>query len=378
MNICVFNWLDRANPLAGGAELHLHETFSRLAAAGHAVTVISSGWGGGEPTKTVLDGMTVIRTGRRLSYPLGVRSAYARARRTGPFDVVVEDLNKVPLFTPMWIDRPLVLLVHHLFGETAFSEAALPIAAATWLLERPIGRVYRGIPAISVSESTRADLAVRGLNPDDIEVIHNGVDLERFSPAGQRSETPTLLYLGRLKRYKRIEVILEALARLKARGHEVVFEIAGTGDHRKALEARVRALDLTQSVRFLGYVSEEEKVAAFRRSWVHVLMSEKEGWGLTNVEAAACGTATVAANAPGLRDSVKDGETGVLVDGEDPERLAKALQTFVASKETTEAFGRRAAAFARTLTWDRSAEAVLRRLARASEGDAGGVPRVRR
>lgn len=365
MNICVFNWLDRANPLAGGAELHLHETFGRLAAQGHSVTVISSGWGEDEPSETVIDGMTVLRTGRRLSYPLGVRSAYARAQRRGDFDVVVEDLNKVPLFTPMWIEEPLVLLVHHLFGETAFSEAPLPLAAATWLLERPIGRVYRGVPGIAVSESTKTDLADRGLDANDIEVIHNGVDLDRFNPADDRSSVPTLLYLGRLKKYKRIEVILEALARLKSAGHEVVFEIAGTGDHREALEDRTRALGLGQNVRFLGYVSEDEKVAAFRRSWVHVLMSEKEGWGLTNVEAAACGTTTVAADAPGLRDSVRDGETGVLVDGDDAEALAETLRTFVADRETTEAFGKRAAAFAQTLTWDRSAADVLKVLARA-------------
>ncbi len=355
----MLNWLDRENPLAGGAELHLHETFGRIASAGHDVTLITSGWKGAEDPETSLDGMSVVRCGSRMTYPLFVRRAYAVAKKSGAFDVVVEDLNKVPLFTPFWAEAPMALLVHHLFGATAFQEASAPVAAATWLLERPIGRVYRGVPTVAVSESTATDLVRRGLDRRDVEVIHNGVDLSRFSPSETRASVPTILYLGRLKRYKRIEVVLDAVAVLRDRGTEVRLIIAGTGDHRSALDQRVRKLALGRQVDFLGYVTEEDKVAAFRESWVHVLMSEKEGWGLTNIEAGACGTATVAANAPGLRDSVRDGETGVLVSGDNVSELADALGRFVTDRVYADTMGANAARYAQSLTWDNTANAVL-------------------
>ncbi len=364
MRICVLNWLDRENPQAGGAELHLHEAFGRIASAGHDVTVISSGWGEDEPSRTTLDHMTVIRCGQRLTYPLFVRQAFRAAHAEQAFDLVVEDLNKVPIFSPYWTGVPVVLLVHHLFGETAFQEAPWPMAAATWLLERPIGRTYHGLPVIAVSRSTADDLVSRGLEAADIEVIHNGVDLGRFTPSSNRAETPTLLYLGRLKRYKRIDLILAALAALRGRGHDARLLIAGTGDYRDTLVEQVRALGLSQHVDFLGYISEDDKVRVFQESWVHVLMSEKEGWGLTNVEAGACGTATVAADAPGLRDSVQDGQTGVLVPGDNVGALTEALVRFVTDRAYVESMGSRAAEFAQSLTWDSTAGAILGTLTR--------------
>ena len=109
----------------------------------------------GAAPRVELEGIEVHRTGRRYSFTLKARPYFRRHLAQRPFDVIVEDLNKVPLFTPRWSDRPVVLLVHHLFGATAFQEAALPLAAATWLMERPVPRVYRDLPVIAVSGSTK-------------------------------------------------------------------------------------------------------------------------------------------------------------------------------------------------------------------------------
>ena len=162
MKILVLNWQDLANPQSGGAEIHLHEIFGRLAARGHEVTLLCSGWPGARP-RAENSGMHIHRTGARNTYSVAAPRYFRRTLADHPWDVVVEDLNKVPLFTPYWIKRPLVLLVHHLFGATAFREASAPFAAATWLLERPIPFAYRGLPTQAVSESTADDLAARGL-----------------------------------------------------------------------------------------------------------------------------------------------------------------------------------------------------------------------
>ncbi|HEY3257577.1 MAG TPA: glycosyltransferase family 4 protein, partial [Gemmatimonadaceae bacterium] len=153
MRILVLNWQDRENPQAGGAEVHLHQIFGRLAARGNKVDLLCSGWGEAAP-RAIIDGIDVHRVGSRYSYPFLAHRYYRRNLDSRKYDVVIEDLNKAPLYTPLWKTNRLVALVHHLFGATAFRETAAPLAAALWLAERPVGRLYRDIPFEAVSEST--------------------------------------------------------------------------------------------------------------------------------------------------------------------------------------------------------------------------------
>jgi glycosyltransferase involved in cell wall biosynthesis len=313
-----------------------------------------------------LDGMKVHRVGRRLSFAVRGPLYFRKAWGEGSFDVIVEDLNKVPVFLPLLTRTPVVLLVHHLFGITAFQEAALPLAAATWLLERPLPWVYASGTTVAVSPSTAVDLGRRGLSASEIEIVHNGVDLDRFSPdpGVPRFPSPTALYLGRLKRYKRVDLILRAVARLRKGGIRTSLLVAGKGDDESRLRTLSRRLGLGESVSFLGFVDEEEKINLFRRAWVHVLTSPKEGWGISALEAAACGTPTLASDSPGLRDVVRDGETGVLVPHADVRALARGLRSFVENPRQGEEMGGEARRFAERFTWDDSA----RRMSRVLEG----------
>lgn len=357
MRILVLNWLDRENPRAGGAEIHLHEVFGRLARRGHDVTVLSSGFTGA-PARASLDGMQVLRTGGRHTYGVAAPLYHRRHLRGEAFDVVVEDLNKVPVWSPCWVEVPVLLLVHHLFGETAFRQASFPVAAATWLLERPLPVAYRGVPTVAVSESTAKDLVDRGLDPASIRVIHNGIDVDRYRPTPgiPPFPRPTVLYLGRLKRYKRIDLVLRAMASLRDRGVACELLVAGRGDERPRLERLAGRLDLEDRVQFLGWVSEDRKLELLRRAWVHVLTSEKEGWGISNLEAGACGTPTVASDSPGLRDSVVDGRTGRLVPHGDDEALAGALETLLTDDSLREDLGAGARRFAEDHSWETAAD----------------------
>jgi glycosyltransferase involved in cell wall biosynthesis len=365
LRILVVNWLDRENPQAGGAEEHLHEVFGRLAARGHSVSALVSGWAGCAP-RAELDGIDVRRTGRRYTFSLAAPRHYRRHLRSLEFDVVVEDLNKVPVFSPLWLRAPVVLLAHHLFGVTAFQAGAFPVAAATWLLERPIPFVFGDVATVAVSESTREDLVERGLRRDRIEVIPNGIDLERYTPdPAAKTERPSLLFLGRLKRYKRVDLVIRAAARLAADGVDVDLWIGGTGDRADALRGLAARLGVSDRVSFLGFVTEQRKLELMRSAWVHVLTSSKEGWGISNLEAAACGTPTVASDAPGLRESVVDGVTGRLVPHGDVGALAAALRTLVHDPSLRRKMSEEARAFAGRYSWDASADAfeqLLRRV----------------
>ena len=361
MNIQVINWQDRENPQAGGAEAHLHEIFGRLARRGHQVTLLCSGFSDAPP-RVVLDGIDVHRVGTRYTFPLAAWPYWNRVFARAHADVLIEDINKIPLLTPWWGARRTVALVHHLFGTTAFAEASVPVATAVWASERPLGWFYRDVPFEAVSESTKSDLVSRGIPASAITVIHNGVDAAALTPDPlARSPVPRFAYLGRLKRYKQVDLIVQAFARL---AHPAAtLDIAGTGDDRARLEQLARSLDLGHRVRFLGFVTEAEKLALLRSAWAMVFTSSKEGWGITNLEAAACGTPVIASDSPGLRDSVVHGETGYLVPHGDVTALAGAMRTIAAAPGLVETLGRRARAFAETLTWDRAAQATEAHLA---------------
>jgi glycosyltransferase involved in cell wall biosynthesis len=360
VRILVLNWQDHQNPQSGGAELHLKEVFGRIAARGHRVDLLCSSWENA-PQRVNLNGIDVHRVGNRQTYPFVARRYYAARLASNNYDVVVEDLNKVPLYTPLWGLHRLVALVHHLFGSAVFREAPLPLAAAVWLSERPLGALYRRVPFEAVSISTADDLVARGIPRGSVRVIYNGVDSARLTPdPSERSRTPLFIYLGRLKKYKQVDLVIRAFSQLNV--PEARLEIAGTGDYRAALEGLVKSLQLTDRVKFLGFIPEDEKIHLLRRAWASTLASPKEGWGISNLEAAACATPVIAANSPGIRESVIDGETGFLVPQNDAQALAGAMRGLVESPSLVSSLGAAGRRFAETFTWDRTANDTLAHL----------------
>jgi glycosyltransferase involved in cell wall biosynthesis len=369
VNILLVNWQDRANPYAGGAEIHLFEIFGRLALRGHRVRLVCSGWEGA-PERASIEGLSIQRVGGRNSFALLGRRAVQRAIRAERPDIIVEDINKLPLFLALGTKLPFCAIVPHLFGVTAFEEAPWPVAATVWAAERPLPRAYRRADFHAISESTRDDLIARGVPSGRVRVIHPGVDSGRFTPGppGRRSTAPSFLYVGRLRRYKGIGLAIEALALARRQRPDLRLEIAGTGDYRRELERLVARLELHKAVTFHGFVSEERKIDLMRWAWANVFPSPKEGWGITVIEAAACGTPSLASDSPGLRDSVRHGETGFLVPHGDVEGLAARMIELGDTPSLVTRLGERARRFAESLSWERTAAATEQHLLDIIEG----------
>jgi glycosyltransferase involved in cell wall biosynthesis len=366
VRLLLVNWQDIENPQGGGAEIHLHEIFGRLARKGHEITLLCGGWPG-SARRTCIDGMEIHRVGTRATFGARALPFFRRHLARAPWDLIVEDINKVPLYTPLWSTHRVVALVPHLFGATAFLELAAPLAAAVWVSERPLGRVYRTVPFQAISESTRDDLVARGIPRRSIEVIYPGIDTSTYTPLpASRSPLPTFAYLGRLKKYKGVHHVIRAFSAM--RNPDATLDIAGAGDYRPELEAMARSLDLGARVRFLGRISEAEKLALLRRAWGLVFASPKEGWGITNLEAAACATPVVASNSPGIRESIRHGETGFLTPHGDIAGMAAALDRLASSAELVEQLGKNARRFAETFTWERAADETERHLIRLTGG----------
>jgi glycosyltransferase involved in cell wall biosynthesis len=353
VRILVVNWQDRENPQGGGAETHLHEIFGRIAARGHTVHLLCSGFKGA-PSRATLDGIDVFRVGGRYTFQFVARRFYRKHLAGSGYDVVIEDMNKIPLFVPRWKPRRAVALVHHLFGTTAFREASAPVAAIVWLSERPIRWIYRDTPFEAVSDSTTQDLVSRGIPRQNVRVIYNGVDVEALTPnPAERSATPLFSYFGRLKKYKRVDIVIRAFAELD--NPDARLEVAGSGDFRPSLEKLVASLGIQERVKFAGRITEEEKLSLLRRSWASVIASPKEGWGITNLETAACGTPVIAVDSPGIRESVVDGKTGFLVTSS-PGAIAQRMRELIAQPGLVETLGRQGRKFAEGFTWERAAD----------------------
>ncbi|MBI3971824.1 MAG: glycosyltransferase family 4 protein [Chloroflexi bacterium] len=377
MRILVVNWFDWTHPLWGGAEVYLREVYRRLAARGHDVTLLCSTYAGGA-AEAVEDGIRVVRRGNFWTFHLQVPWFYRRdpALAGQAWDCVFEYTNKVPMLTPLFVRAPLIAVAHHLFGASIFHESKAPIAAYVYLMERLIPVVYRRTPWIAVSPSTRQDLVALGIPAGNIHVIPNGIDSGLFSPRRHRDtekmetkvvsvspclrgEPPIIAWIGRMKRYKRVDVLLRAMPLVLERVPEARLELAGDGPEAPRLRALAGRLGLAaETVRFLGAVTEEEKLALLRRATVLAQPSLKEGWGRTVLEAAACGVPAVASDVPGLRDSVLPNETGLLVPPTKPDALAGAVLSLLLDPDRRRTLGQAARAYARRFTWDDAALAT--------------------
>ena len=358
MRILAVNWRDRQDPMGGGAEVHLHELLRRLVEWGHEVTWLACSWPGAPEEEVRDDGIRYRRAGHwaiaNFVLPRLMKDELSRRE----YDVVIEDINKIPFFTPRHTDLPVLAVVPHLFGGTVFRETNPIFGTYVWLSERPIPRVYRDCRFMAISESTRDDLVERGIDRDRIEVIHCGMEHERYfrEDPPQRGTDPRIIHLGRLRRYKSVDVVVRAIPKIREVFPNVSLQIIGDGPDEDRLRKMVGKLGIEGSVNFMGYRPREEIVDELYRTHLFLNPSPKEGWGLTVIEANECGVPVVASRRPGLQDSVRDGETGLLAEYGDPDDFAAKALTLLTDPPLWRMMSDNAVTWARGFSWDDAAK----------------------
>ncbi|MBM4160724.1 MAG: glycosyltransferase family 4 protein [Ignavibacteria bacterium] len=370
MKILVLNWQDIKNPLGGGAEVHLHEIFKRIAVQGHAVTLFCCSFAGAKREEWV-DGIRVLRQGHRSLFNFLVAPRYRWQFRHEQYDVVVDDINKIPFYSPLYVKEPLVGIVHHFFGKSIFLEASLPAATYVAASEKLAARVYRNTPLAVVSESTRQELIELGFSADKMFIVPNCVDHSSYRPAEQPESARLIVgHLGRLKKYKSVDHLLRAFQIVSQEVPEARLVIIGEGNHRSELERLARALRLSDVVQFTGYLTKEETVRQLHQMSLAVSCSIKEGWGLTVIEANACGVPVIASDVPGLRDSVVDEKTGLLYEYGNIEQLAQKILLLLRDEHLRTRLRNEAITWAQSFDWNESAKKMidLMEWARTSKG----------
>jgi len=361
MKILIFNWEDIKNPLAGGAEVHLHEVFSRIARLGHDVTLYCCAVPGA-PAEEELNGIRIIRRGGRYLFNYRVPYAYYTHFRKQHVDVIVDDMNKIPFFTPLFVRETLVGITHHLFGTSIFRETNALFAAYVFVMEYLAVRLYRRrrIPFVVGSPSTYRELLAKRFRSEDVTLVNYAVDHGLHRRTGiPKYPTPLIGYFGRLKKYKSVDHLLLAMPSVIRQIPDVKVIIVGEGDDRPRLEKTTRELGLERQVEFTGFVDERRKVELLQQMWVKVTTSTKEGWGLTVLEANACGTPVISSNVPGLRDAVRDNETGLLYTYGAIDELAEKIVRVISDAALRERLTLNALRWAKEFDWEIAARRTL-------------------
>jgi len=356
MNILALNWNDLKNPFAGGAEVHLEELLRRLVTYGHTVTLFCSGWRDCTPEE-IIKGVRIIRRGNRYNFNLIAPGHLRRLARKERFDILIEDINKIPFYTPLYLDMKRLIVIPHLFATTVFRETNFVLGSYIYLAERPMVPIYRKHKFNVISESTADDMTDRGVPRENISIVHCGIDRDLYShdPEVVKYDRPTILYLGRIKKYKSVQHLIRALVLVREQVSDARLMVVGSGDYTDNLKSLADSLGVAADVEFPGFVSQQEKVDRMRRSHVAVLPSPKEGWGLTNIESSSVGTAVVAADSPGLRDSVSNGVSGFLYPYGDVEALAEKLITVLKNEDVRRKLEQGGLEWARHFDWDDAA-----------------------
>jgi len=355
VRILAVNWRDIGDPLGGGAEQHLHHILAGAAAAGHEVELIVSAYAGA-PASEVRDGVRIHRHGdwrvANFLLPWFVRQRL----REEAWDLLVEDINKIPFYTPLYAGPvPVLAIVPHLFGRTVYRETNPLAATYVWAGEWPLAAVYRRAWFEVISPSTQDDLVRRGIARDRTAVVYCGLDHERFRLADPpaRAETPLVVCWSRLRRYKSNDVAIRAFAHIREELPDAEMLIMGRGPDEARLRRLASRLGLDDTIRFTGHLPWDELVATLHRAHLCLNPSPKEGWGLTVVEANQCGLPVVASDRPGLRDSVRDGQTGLLVPYGDPRAMAQAALSLLHDQDLWACFSDAARTWAATFSWPR-------------------------
>jgi len=373
-SVLLLCWRDTGHPQGGGSETYLQRIGAQLAASGVAVTLRTARYPGA-PRREVIDGVRINRVGGRYSVYVWALLAMAAARiGLGPLrrvrpDVVVDTQNGLPFLARLVYGRRVAVLVHHCHREQ-WPVAGPVLGRLGWFVESRLSpRVHRRNQYVTVSLPSARDLVGLGIANDRIALVRNGLDdVPESSLRGPRAGHPRVLVLSRLVPHKQIEDALAAVALLRPSIPGLHLDIVGGGWWWQRLVEHAARLGIGDAVTFHGHVDDVTKHHVMQQSWVHVLPSRKEGWGLAVIEAAQHAVPTIGyRSSGGLADSIIDGVTGVLVDSR--AELVNRLQQLLTDPVQRDQLGAKAQARSAEFSWRQSADAMRTVLESVLTGD---------
>lgn len=315
MKILWLAWRDIKNPNSGGAEKVTFEIAKRLVKNGHKITIFTSHFEGSKSHESI-NGIKILRSGGLISCRFQAFLYYLRHK---DFDIIVDEINTIPFFTPLFAKSKSICLIHQLAREYWFLHTIFPINLFGYVTEPLFLKIYKNIPTITVSESTKSDLQELGFQK--ISIIREGINIK---PQLITKKPDTIVFIGRLAKAKKVEDAIKAFKIISNQFKNYKLHIIGSGNsaYTEKLYQLTKKLGLRNKVVFEGYVSEENKINLLKKSKITLIPALREGWNLVATESQALGSVPVGYNIPGLRDSIKNNKTGILTSP-NPQALAR-------------------------------------------------------
>lgn len=368
VRLVMVNWRDPWQSAAGGAEEYAWRISRHLAERGAIVTFLTSR----EPHQARVetkDGIVIRRMGGRFTVYPRVMAWLALWRRE--YRLAFDCMNGIPFLSRLVLRRRtrVVSIVHHVHDLQFNAYFSAPLAWFGRFVESTVASwVYRHCTTVTVSESSRRALREKLGWRAPIEIIHNGGvqgPLKPLDDAPDDMGDPAIVSLGRLVVQKRVAEVADLARTLEGEHPRLRVHIVGRGPEGERLAAQISRDGTADRVRLHGFLPEEDKNSVLASSHLHVTASEFEGWGLTVIEAARLGVPTVAYDVDGLRDSVRDGETGWLVrEGEELADVVSRALKELSDPHRRAAVRRACRAWADRFTWEASGAEMTRLVAR--------------
>lgn len=353
MNILWFSWKDAQHPQSGGAEVVKSEICKRLLKDGHSVTLLTASYSGAKHNE-VVDGVHVIRVGGKFTVYFHAWRYYKKNLKNWP-DLIIDECNTIPFFSLLYSGKRGSMIIYQLARKVWFYQMPTPFSWFGYFLEPLYMRILRKCSVITICNSTKVELVDLGYKPESISIMRMGSNCKPIESLDniEKFPDPTLLYFGSLRPMKRPRHVFEAFVEAKKHLPSLKFIIAGNGSgyYYNKLKNDILNSDLSDSITFLNNVTEEEKSMLMLRSHLIAVTSVKEGWGLIVTEAASQGTPAVVYDVSGLRDSVVDKQSGLVVP-EDPTQLSKAILDILHDYTAYERYRYTAWQLSKDLTFD--------------------------
>lgn len=358
MNILILNWRDLENPKSGGAEIVTFEHAKAWAKAGHRVTWFTSNFKHSK-TEEKIKGIKIVRQGNFLSVYLYAPFFYLFSKNK--FDIVIDEIHGLPFFTPLYVRKPKIVFIHEVADEIWDYMFPFPMNRIGRFLEPLYFKLYRNIEFWTDADSTIGDLEKYGIEKKRCVVINCPVENKPLKTLPQKETVPTFIFVSRVVKMKGIEEVIRAFFYILRDLKDAQLWIVGDGERKyvEELKETMRSFSISPKVNFFGKVNEQKKLYLMKKAHVLLHASVKEGWGLVVIEAASMGTPSVVYNVSGLRDSVKNEKTGIVLKKNDANEMAQQATKLVKNNRKYQAFQKNALKWANDLTWEKATKQSL-------------------
>ncbi|MBZ2166314.1 glycosyltransferase family 4 protein [Methanobacterium spitsbergense] len=325
--------------VVGGLGIHTHEMSRCQAQYGHDVTVYTSK--NSNPVKNINKNYQVVKFNNRIKIAgnsLLPGLFFKLIQEKHNFDIIHAhshlflSTNQCALIRKLK-STPLVITNHGLISQTVpmkLQKIYLP-TIGKWTFQS-------ADKVITYTEEGKSSIINLGVNPDKIEVIHNGIDTNLFTPKQQESKNKQLLWVGRYIHGKGVQYLIEAFKIVSEEYDDLKLLMVGDGPLKENINKQINHLGLNRKITQKKFIPNSEIPDLYRNSDIFVLPSLEEGVPRTILEAMSCEIPVVCTKLPQLIDIIN--ECGIMVPKKDPEALAEGIIKILSDKSLSLKFGK--------------------------------------